>query len=52
MKLAEFIKRYGFSAVTGTVTLVSFKYQMYTHKEMLKAAELEKQRLQSELNAL
>lgn len=52
MRITEFIRKYGFSTVTGTATLVSYKNQLYTHKEMLKAAELEKNQLQTELHAL
>ena len=52
MKISEFIKRYGFSTITGTVTLLAYKDQLYTHKEQMKALEYIKAQREAELQAL
>lgn len=42
MRLIDIIKKYGFQATTGTITILAYKDAIYTHK-----AELEKAKLRS-----
>ena len=52
MRPLDFIKTYGFNTITGGLTVVAFMETIYTNKEKIKRAVLEKEKelLQEKLN--